>query len=129
MVTWHAMSSRPARNKALKEMFNLWRGVQLGYDEGLVKGDAVFATAVWRNLFKGLEGVEVGDLARVSAYMRREIFELGKVGDEVICEGRVKFGRAGEVEVGGKAKAMDRGFSEEDLKALREMEGGKGEKQ
>lgn len=92
MVTWHGMHSKSSRNKALKDMHHHWMGTQLGYDEGLVKGDAVFATALWRSLFQAQEGVDMGDLFRVTRYMRREIFALGSLEDGVICEGRVRFG-------------------------------------
>lgn len=125
MVTWHEMSSRTSRNNALKQIWLQWRGVQLGYDEGLVKGDAVFGTAVWRNLFKGQEDVDIADLVRVTSYMRRELHKLGKVGDEVVYEGRVKFGDPRDVEVQTKARGMVRSFDEEDLKALREAGSGK----
>ncbi|CZT18528.1 related to CBP3-required for assembly of cytochrome bc1 complex [Ramularia collo-cygni] len=129
MVMWHEMSSRTSRNSALKQIWLQWRGVQLGYDEGLVRGDAVFAGAVWRNLFKGQEGVDVGDLVRVSAYIRREIWKSGKVGDEVVYEGRVKFGDPKDVEVSGKAQGVGRAFDEEDLRALKAVQGGKMEKE
>lgn len=129
MVTWHGMSSRVTRNNALKDLFQQWRGTQLGYDEGLIKGDAVFATAVWRNVFKAKDDVDIADLARVTAYMRKEIWRLGKQGDEVVYEGRVKFGNPQDVEVEGKAAGVNKTFDSEDLKALREAgSGGSAEK-
>lgn len=124
MVMWHEMSSRTVRNKALKDLWLQWRGVQLGYDEGLVKGDAVFAAAVWRNVFKANEGVDLGDLGRVVGYMRREIWKLGKVGDEVVYEGRVKFGEPKDYVLEGKARGSGKTFDSEDLRALREVGSG-----
>lgn len=121
MVMWHGYSSRPARNKALKDLWLQWRGVQLGYDEGLIKGDAVFAAAVWRNVFKGREDVDIRDLARVTGYVRRELGKLGRVGDDVVYEGRVKFGDPRDQELGfeGKeARLMKGSFKDDDLKAL-----------
>ena len=55
----HDMGSSSIRQRYLKDLFVQWRGVILAYDEGLVKGDAVLAAAVWRNLFKAREDVDV----------------------------------------------------------------------
>lgn len=95
MATWHGMSARGVRNKYLKDLWLQWRGVLLSYDEGLVRGDAVLAAAVWRNLFRGAEGVEVGDLAVVVGWLRRELGRVGGLGDEVLTEGRVGFENPG----------------------------------
>lgn len=92
MAMWHGMSARSVRNKNLKDLWLQWRGVQLGYDEGLVKGDAVFATALWRNLFKANPGVDMSDMALVTGYVMRELQRLGKADDTQLMEGRVKFG-------------------------------------
>ena len=63
-----------------------------GYDEGLMKGDAVLATAVWRNIFKADEEVDLRKLAEVVSYMRRVLRTFDSVTDEVIATGRIKFG-------------------------------------
>jgi len=47
------------------------------YDEGLVKGDAELAGAVWRNLFKGKEEVDWVKVAEVVAFMRKSVRLLG----------------------------------------------------
>ncbi|CAG9937615.1 unnamed protein product [Clonostachys rosea f. rosea IK726] len=49
----HHITSSALRQRYLKDIFVQWRGLLLAYDEGLIKGDAILASAVWRNLFKG----------------------------------------------------------------------------
>lgn len=72
------------RNRYLKDLFLQWRGVLAAYDEGFARGDAVLGAAVWRNLWKGSEigpdGKEMDwtKVARVVAYMRRVLADLGK---------------------------------------------------
>lgn len=77
MNLWHGMgSSRTVRNKYLKDLFIQWRGAMYAYDEGLVKGDAVLAAAVWRNLWKADEEVDWQKVAMVVAYVRRCLTQL-----------------------------------------------------
>jgi hypothetical protein len=78
----HDLSSRMIRQTYLKDLFVQWRGLILAYDEGIVKGDAVLASAVWRNLFKAREDVDVRALAAVVAWMRSGLRELGEMADE-----------------------------------------------
>lgn len=92
MATWHGMSARGVRNKNLKDLWTQWRGVQLAYDEGLIKGDAVMGTAVWRNVFKADPNVDLKDLGIVTAYIMRELQRLGKLDDMTVTEGKVRFG-------------------------------------
>ncbi len=73
MAVLHNMTSRTVRNKYLKDLFLQWRGILAAYDEGLVKGDAVLAGAVWRNVFRGQEDVDWAKVALVVAFMRRAI--------------------------------------------------------
>jgi cytochrome b pre-mRNA-processing protein 3 len=114
----HELTSRLVRQKYLKDLFVQWRGLMLAYDEGLVKGDAVLASAVWRNLFKAREDVDVRALAAVVAWMRAGLAELGEMTDD-------------EVEVGGHAAfgALTEKFRTVDLptasmKAVLEQSGG-----
>jgi cytochrome b pre-mRNA-processing protein 3 len=76
MDTTHNIASRALRQRYLKDLFLQWRGLILAYDEGLVKGDAVLASAVWRNLFKGREDVDARNLAAVVGWMRMVIKSL-----------------------------------------------------
>lgn len=79
MLILHGMQARGIRNKYLKDLFLQWRGVLAAYDEGLVKGDAVLAGAVWRNVFKGREDVDWVKVGVVVAYMRKVMGMLASV--------------------------------------------------
>ena len=69
LVIWHKFNANSLRQKHLKDMFSQWRAVLLSYDEGLMKGDAMLAAAVWRNLLGAKEDVDFkgspGDEANV----------------------------------------------------------------
>ena len=91
MVVWHNISTRGTRNKYLKDLAQQWRGVLFSYDEGVIRGDAVLAAAVWRNVFKGDAGVDLEDLALVTAYLRAQVKMLERLSDGEVGEGRVQF--------------------------------------
>lgn len=63
-----------------------------GYDEGLMKGDAVLATAVWRNVFKGDENVDFRGVAEIVSYIRGVLKGLDEMPDESVASGEVVFG-------------------------------------
>jgi cytochrome b pre-mRNA-processing protein 3 len=84
MDTIHGITSRGLRQRYLKDMFEQWRGVIAAYDEGLVKGDAVLASAVWRNLFKGREDVDLRALAAIVSWMRLGAKMLDQMPDEAL---------------------------------------------
>ena len=79
MLILHSMSARGIRNKYLKDLFIQWRGLLAAYDEGLVKGDAALAGAVWRNMFKADEEVDWVKVSAIVGYMRRVVAMLGTV--------------------------------------------------
>ncbi|KAI9166699.1 putative 3-oxoacyl-[acyl-carrier-protein] synthase [Paramyrothecium foliicola] len=66
----HSISSSALRQRYLKDIFVQWRGLVLAYDEGLVRGDAILASAVWRNLFKGVPDVDPRALVAVVGWIR-----------------------------------------------------------
>lgn len=109
MVREHNVYSRMIRNKYLKDLFTQWRGVLAAYDEGLVKGDAVLATAVWRNIFYGKEDVDLKGLGEVVSYMRGVLKGLEGIDDGDVAKGDVAFGDPGTqskiVEI--KSRMMD----------------------
>ena len=86
MSLLHGMSARGIRNRYLKDLFLQWRGLLAAYDEALVKGDAVLAGAVWRNLWKGDEAVDWEKVAQVVAFVRRAVRLLGNVTDAEVEE-------------------------------------------
>ncbi|KAK4541301.1 hypothetical protein LTR36_008059 [Oleoguttula mirabilis] len=120
MAVWHGMTARGVRNKYLKDLWLQWRGLLLSYDEGLIKGDAVLATAVWRNLFKSSEEADIADVALVTAYMRRQLLRLDEMGDDVFASGEVDFEGPAAVKALAEKQSpwMHKSFSSEDLKEL-----------
>lgn len=114
MTINHGMHARGTRNKYLKDLFVQWRGVLAAYDEGLFKGDAVLAAAVWRNIFKANEEVDVRKLAQIVSYMRRTLKGLDGVPDETIMRAQLEFGSpASEISlVKQKSPMMDLPFQQ-----------------
>ena len=92
MVTLHNIQARAVRNRYLKDLFLQWRGLTAAYDEGLVSGDAVLATAIWRNVCKGDEDIDIRKLGMIVAYVRSAISALDAIDDAAIAEGDVIFG-------------------------------------
>ncbi|KAI3343508.1 hypothetical protein F4824DRAFT_440170 [Ustulina deusta] len=80
----HGISSRALRARYLKDLFVQWRGVVVAYDEGVAKGDAVLASAIWRNVFKAREDVNVRDLAATVSWMRLSLKMLDQMPDEAL---------------------------------------------
>jgi cytochrome b pre-mRNA-processing protein 3 len=91
LVVWHKFTANSLRQKYLKDMFSQWRGVLLSYDEGLMKGDAMLAAAVWRNLLGSREDVDFEQLAQIVGYMRRELKRLDDASDDDVANGQWKF--------------------------------------
>ncbi|KAF2434471.1 hypothetical protein EJ08DRAFT_730691 [Tothia fuscella] len=92
MTELHGLVSGGVRARYLKDLFIQWRGILAAYDEGLVKGDAVLAAAVWRNIFKGAEDVDAVAVAMIVSYLRREVSGVAGLTDEEIASGIVEFG-------------------------------------
>jgi cytochrome b pre-mRNA-processing protein 3 len=92
MTINHNMHASGTRNKYLKDLFIQWRGLLAAYDEGLVKGDAVLAAAIWRNVFKADEEVDVRGIAAIVSYMRRTLRGLDAMDEADVTAGRMVFG-------------------------------------
>lgn len=80
----HEISSGGMRQRYLKDLFEQWRGVILAYDEGLVKGDAVLASALWRNLFRAREDIDLRMLAAIVSWMRLVLKNLDQMLDPAL---------------------------------------------
>lgn len=80
----HNIASSGMRQRYLRDLFVTWRGLMLAYDEGLVKGDAVLASAVWRNLFKASEDVDTRTLAAIVSWMRMCLKNLDQMQDPAL---------------------------------------------
>ena len=120
MMVNHNMHARGTRNKYLKDLFIQWRGLLAAYDEGLMKGDAVLAAAIWRNVFKANEDVDVQGLAQIVSYMRRALKGLDSIPDETLMSAELQFGspkdEAGVVAL--RSKMMDLPFEKAPGKPL-----------
>jgi len=115
MATLHGMVARGVRNRYLKDLFVQWRGVLAAYDEGLIRGDAMMAAAVWRNIFKASEEVDAEKVAEIVAYLRREVSNMEKIEDDRIAAAAVQFGESPAVErelVVAESKSMRETFAE-----------------
>lgn len=92
MVKQYGVKSATQRRGYMKDLFHQYRGLTAAMDEGLMKGDAVLASAIWRNTFDASDNVDIEVLAMVTSHVRRVLSKLGQVGDEIVLTGRVKFG-------------------------------------
>lgn len=124
MVVHHNMHAHGTRNKYLKDLFIQWRGLLAAYDEGIYRGDAVLASAVWRNVFKASADVDVRDLACIVSYMRRALKGLDRADDEAIASGNLTFADPGQEKavVEAKSKMMDSPFRTEAVPAAAKAE-------
>src|SRR5436305_15270987 len=91
MIINHNMHARSIRNKYLKDLFIQWRGLLAAYDEGIMKGDAVLAAAVWRNIFKAHEEVDIKKVAAIVSYVRYSLRGLDVLPNEDIETGNILF--------------------------------------
>lgn len=110
LVVWHKLNANSLRQKYLKDIFSQWRAVLLSYDEGIVKGDAVLATAVWRNVFGGREDVDFEKLAQIVGYMRRELSRLDATSDDEVANGKWTFA-AGPVQEAQVVKTQSKSMN------------------
>jgi len=118
MAVYHGMAAKGVRNKNLKDLWVQWRGVLLSYDEGITRGDACLASAVWRNVFQAKEDVDIADVAAVVQYLRAQIVRLGAMSDTTITDGKIKFATPSRKI--GSSEWMNKPFTQEDLKPLQE---------
>ncbi|KAF7543056.1 hypothetical protein G7Z17_g11053 [Cylindrodendrum hubeiense] len=81
----HHITSSALRQRYLKDIFVQWRGLLLAYDEGLFKGDAILASAIWRNLFKGSPDVDPRTLVAIVGWMRSSLMRLESVNDNMLA--------------------------------------------
>ena len=87
MVLLHNLNAQGIRSRYLKDLLLQWRGILVSYDEGLVKGDAVLASAIWRNLFRADENVDWVKVASVVTYVRLAIRKVGSMDMDQLVAG------------------------------------------
>lgn len=56
-----------------------------------MKGDAMLAAAIWRNLMGAKEDIDFQKLAQIVGYMRRELKRLENATDDEVVDGLWKF--------------------------------------
>ncbi|KAJ1677513.1 Ubiquinol cytochrome-c reductase assembly protein Cbp3, partial [Spiromyces aspiralis] len=79
-------------NDTLKDLVSSFRGAVLAYDEGLVKGDAVLASAVWRNLLGTTDDDVLPEvMLDVLVFIRKQLTMLNQVTDQDFILGNFKF--------------------------------------
>ena len=112
MTIEHNMHARGTRNKYLKDIYVQWRGLLAAYDEGLVRGNATLASAIWRNVFKANPDVDFRALAQITSYMRKDLSQLDSLPDETLMVAEWKFGspESEQVLVKSKSQMMDLPF-------------------
>ncbi|KAI9791081.1 MAG: Protein cbp3, mitochondrial [Peltula sp. TS41687] len=115
MTTLHRITAQSARNRYLKDLFVQYRGAMAAYDEGLFKGDAVLATALWRNVFAADDDVDLRRLACVVGYVRRTVRALEMIDDQDVAGGLVRFAEPGRdaALVRVRSRWLDRPFVQE----------------
>lgn len=59
----------------------------MSYDEGLAKGDAVLAAAVWRNVYKSRKDVDIRHVAAIVSWIRRVAWTLNQINDATFMYG------------------------------------------
>ncbi|KIL90952.1 hypothetical protein FAVG1_05648 [Fusarium avenaceum] len=77
----HHITSSALRQRYLKDIFVQWRGLLLAYDEGLIKGDAMLTSAIWRNLFKGSPDADPRALLAIVGWVRSTLQQFEAVSD------------------------------------------------
>ena len=80
------------RKANLDHYFKAWTGMIIALDEGLIKGDAKLAAALWRNLFDAKSEVDPIVLAMLTLYVRREVARVAQFDDDILVRGYVGFG-------------------------------------
>ncbi|KAL7275029.1 Serine carboxypeptidase 3 [Rhizina undulata] len=92
MLETYKVKSGGQRKQYLKDLYIQYRGMVAAFDEGLCKGDAILATAIWRNIFDARPDIDLELLAVITSYVRRVVSGLDKVPDDLISAGKVTFG-------------------------------------
>ena len=92
MMKEHNMHARGTRNRYLKDIYVQWRGLLAAYDEGMVRGDAALAAAIWRNIFKANPDVDAQALAQITSYIRKDLLKLDSLSEEKLMMADWAFG-------------------------------------
>lgn len=80
-------------NKHMADLISSFYGTLLALDEGVYKGDAVLASAVWRNVFGCSQDVKAAEVLQAMEYVRRELQKMESVDRDVLLSGEDVFVR------------------------------------
>lgn len=78
-------------NNYKKQFSQQLRGSVFSYDEALLGGDTVLASALWRNLYAQSAAVELTVLAHLVQYVRANLYVLARMSDVDFASGLFKF--------------------------------------
>ena len=81
MKALHKLTSSDLRTKYLRDFFEQWQGAVFSYDEGLIRGDAILATALWTSIFKSDDRSPVENVTTVVEYARSTLQYLDGLSD------------------------------------------------
>lgn len=85
------VNSDRTTNNYKKQFSQQLRGSVFSYDEGLVAGDEVLASAMWRNLFEQSPVVDNTILEHLVHYVRAQLYVLDRMSDADFAAGRFRF--------------------------------------
>lgn len=78
-------------NNHKKQFSQQLRGSVFSYDEALVSGDTVLASALWRNLYAQSDLVDMTALEHLVRYVRANLYVLSNMSDSDFGKGLFKF--------------------------------------
>lgn len=78
-------------NGIVQKMVASYYGQLLAYDEGIFKGDAVLAAALWRNFLDSDQDITPQKLEQVVIYVRRQLNRVENESTENILTGKFSF--------------------------------------
>lgn len=85
------VNSDRTTNNYKKQFSQQLKGSVFSYDEALVAGDTVMASALWRNLFEQSEVVDMTVLNHLVGYVRANLYVLSQMSDSDFAAGLFRF--------------------------------------
>ena len=76
--------------KYVRELNDMFYGLAVSFDESLVSGDTVLASAIWHNIY-GMECNDARNLTKLVGYVRQQIHELDRQPSEDVLLGNIRF--------------------------------------
>jgi cytochrome b pre-mRNA-processing protein 3 len=77
----------------MKELMASYFGGNLAMDEGFEGGDAMLASALWRNVFLMDEAIETEKLVKMADYVRKQMSYVHSLSVEDLLENRVELNK------------------------------------